>query len=265
MAEEGKGDSIVIKKIKKGGHAAHGGAWKVAYADFVTAMMAFFLVMWIVAMDQPAKEGIQKYFQDPIKYLMGSEKINTGIFESSDGAQMVNNKKKGGATDDNKQGGISKLHLMSNEILAGLQNFKSNIHGFKVFPDHIQFAITAESMFSAGSALLRPESEPMLNKLAQVLKSVDANIVVEAHTDDIQPEATEFESNWELTAARAAKVVRYFIEEHTFDPTRLSALGAGDARPAADNRTPAGRADNRRVDLYVIPFKGDGIRNRVPQ
>src|SRR3982750_996601 len=65
MAEEGGGTTIVIKKIKKGGHGHHGGAWKVAYADFVTAMMAFFLVMWIVAQSKPVKEAVAGYFRDP--------------------------------------------------------------------------------------------------------------------------------------------------------------------------------------------------------
>ena len=62
---------IIIKRVKKGGHGAHGGAWKIAYADFVTAMMAFFLVMWIVGMDDNAKNVIEGYFSNPVGYKKG--------------------------------------------------------------------------------------------------------------------------------------------------------------------------------------------------
>jgi chemotaxis protein MotB len=74
VADDPGSTNIIIKKIKKGGHGHHGGAWKVAYADFVTAMMAFFLTMWIMGMSQDTKEGIQKFFNDPMKYLFGNPK-----------------------------------------------------------------------------------------------------------------------------------------------------------------------------------------------
>lgn len=265
MADEKGGDSIVIKKIKKGGHGAHGGAWKVAYADFVTAMMAFFLVMWIVAMDQSTKEGIQKYFEDPIKYIYGSDSISTGLFQSQDGNQNVKNNKKGGDADGKKTGTLGQLHLVAEEMLTGMRQFKPDIEGFKAFPDHIQFAITAEEVFAPGSTLLLPEVEPILNVIANALKNLDVNIMIEAHSDDIQPEATDYPSNWELTAARAATVARYFVEGHSYEPTRISAMAAGDSRPIADNRTPAGRSRNRRVDFYLVPYKGDGSARMPPR
>src|SRR4051812_48865467 len=110
MADE-PGTTIIIKKIKKAGHGHHGGAWKVAYADFVTAMMAFFLVMWIVGMSQESKEGIQKYFNDPIK-LMSMEKFFVGLFDGSSGTQMMSGTNRGGVVDSKKAGGLSKVHLI---------------------------------------------------------------------------------------------------------------------------------------------------------
>ena len=264
MAEEGGGTTIVIKKIKKGGHGHHGGAWKVAYADFVTAMMAFFLVMWIVAMSQETKKGIENYFKDPIKYLMGAEKINTGVFESSRGAQMVSGAKSGGVVDSSQEGGLSRLHLLAQRIDAGMAAFKPEVLGLKVYPDRIQFAITAESLFAPGSDLLKPDAEALLNRIAGILKSIDAYVMVEAHTDDLPPENERFETNWELSGLRAAHVVRYFIEGHFMDPSKLSPMGAGEFRPIADNRTPEGRAKNRRVDFYIIPDKENKFGIRSP-
>lgn len=254
MADENKSEgSIIIKKIKKGGHGHHGGAWKVAYADFVTAMMAFFLLMWIVGQSQQTKEGIQRYFNDPIKYLFGAEQIFTGLFSGNNGRQMTSAANKGGVTDGNKSGGISKLHLIADNIQTWTKPFKSEIYQFKVLPDRIQFAITAQSLFSPGSHLLREDSQQVLASIAKSLKPLGANIMIEAHTDDLPIESESFSTNWELSAARAATVVRYFIEAEGFDPTKLTAMAAGEFRPIADNSTPEGRAKNRRIDVYVIP------------
>ena len=256
--------TIVIKKIKKAGHGHHGGAWKVAYADFVTAMMAFFLVMWIVGMSQQQKEGIQKYFNDPLKYLFGSEKAFMGVFDGNDGAQMMNSPNKGGVVNSNKAGGLSQLHLLMQQIENNTQMFKPEVFGFKVLPDRIQFAITAQALFNPGSVLLRPEAEPLLKRVAEMVSNVNANIMIEAHTDDLPTESPTYETNWELSAVRAATVVRYFVEGHRFDPSKLTALGAGEFRPVADNRTPEGRAKNRRIDVYVIPDKDNRLDFRKP-
>ena len=264
MADEPSNQTIIIKKIKKAGHGGHGGAWKVAYADFVTAMMAFFMVMWIVGMSQATKEGIQRYFNDPFKYLFGSERIFQGVFEGNEGAQMMNSPNKGGVANTNKAGGLSKLHLLAKEIETGMTLFKPEVFGFRVDPDRIQFAITAQSLFSAGSYLLKPEADPLLQKISALLKDVKANIMVEAHTDDIPPDNPQFETNWELSALRAATVVRYFVEGHYFDPSKLTLMGAGEFRPVADNRTPDGRAKNRRIDIYVIPEKENRFGFRSP-
>jgi len=263
MAEEPKAP-IIIKKIKKGGHGHHGGAWKVAYADFVTAMMAFFLVMWIVGMSQEDKEGIQKYFNDPISFLQGAMQINTGVLQSTSGNQNINATAKGGVMESSKSGGLTRLHLLAQEIDTGMTPFKSEIFDFKVFPDRIQFAITAQSLFSPGSTLIREEAEPLLNRVAKVLKKSDAYIMVEAHTDDLPSDNYAYETNWELSTARAAKVVRYFVDGHFFDPAKMTAMGAAEFQPISDNATPEGRARNRRIDLYIIPANKSRFGFRAP-
>ena len=263
MAEENK-TTIIIKKIKKAGHGHHGGAWKVAYADFVTAMMAFFLVMWIVGLSQPAKEGIQKYFNDPLKYMFGSERAFMGVFDGNQGAAAVSSPDKGGVADSSKTGGIARLHLLAKDVENQMEPFKPDVYGFKVSPDKIQFAITAHALFSPGSVAMKPEAEPLLNRIADILRKITANIIIEAHTDDLKPENPEFPTNWELSSLRASTVVRFFVEGHQFDPSRMSALGASEYRPISDNRTTEGRAKNRRIDIYVIPDKEDAPQFRAP-
>lgn len=251
--DENNDQSIIIKKIKKAGHGHHGGAWKVAYADFVTAMMAFFLVMWIIGMSDEDKKKIEQYFNDPIEHQFGSQSIFTGLFSSQEGKQIVSNEKKGGVVDSMKQGGISRVHLLAHEVKDWMSPFESDVLEFKVHPDRIQFALTAESMFSPGSVLLKTEAEPLLRRIAEVLKPLDAHFMIEAHTDDLPIDNPNYPTNWELSAVRAATVVRYFIEAHYFDAAKLTAMAAGETKPVADNRTPAGRAKNRRIDIYIIP------------
>ncbi len=264
MADENNGTTIVIKKIKKGGHGHHGGAWKVAYADFVTAMMAFFLVMWIVAMSQPQKEGIEKFFNDPLKYMFGTDRIFSGIFSANNGKEAIDQSKKGGVAQTNKSGGISRLHLLAKNIETGMAPFKAEIFDFRVQPDRIQFAITAESLFSPGAVLLKSDSEGLLNRIAEILKTIDASFLVEGHTDDLPTESPLFATNWELSALRAATVVRFFVEGHYIDPAKMTAMSAGEFKPIADNRTPEGRARNRRIDIYIIPETENRFGVRKP-
>jgi chemotaxis protein MotB len=264
VADENNNTTIIIKKIKKAGHGHHGGAWKVAYADFVTAMMAFFLVMWIVAMSQPMKEGIQRYFEDPLKHLFGSEQVFQGLFEAQNGKEMMSTPKTGGVADTTKTGGLAKLHLLATELKEDMKLFTPEVFGFRVHPDRIQFAITAQALFSPGGVLLKPEAQPLLDRISKLLKPLNANVMVEAHTDDLPADAPNVESNWELSALRAATVVRYFIEGHYFDPSKMTAMAASEFRPVADNRTPEGRAKNRRVDIYVIPDKENKFGYRSP-
>lgn len=251
MADDPGNSNIIIKKIKKGGHGHHGGAWKVAYADFVTAMMAFFLTMWIMGLSQPQKEGIQKFFNDPMKYLFGNPKIFTGIFENQAGKTFVASPEMGGASETGTKGGNHRFRIVADKIKSDMSEFKSDVVDIEFNDNGVQFAITAEALFSSGSALLRPESESMLAKVAEILKPVDAFIVVEAHTDDLPPQSQVAATNWELSALRAATVVRYFTEGNSFDPSKISAKAVAEFNPIADNRTPEGRAKNRRVNIFL--------------
>jgi chemotaxis protein MotB len=262
MADENNNQTIIIKKIKKGGHGHHGGAWKVAYADFVTAMMAFFLTMWIMGMSQDQKKGIQDYFNDPLKYLFGTPKVFSGVFSGSVGDQMVNTSEGGGSAAGH--GKSKQMHFLADTMTKWFKPFDGDVTPVKIYPDRVQFAITAESLFSPGSILLKRDSQPVLDRVAEVLKSVDSYVMIEAHTDDLKVESPQYATNWELSAMRAATVVRYFVEGHYLDPSKITAMAAAEYRPIADNSTPEGRAKNRRIDIYVIPEKEGLFNIRAP-
>lgn len=110
-------------------------------------------------------------------------------------------------------------------------------------------------LFASGSADLKPEGRAVLKKLAaQILKIPDQRVRVEGHTDNVPISTPRFPSNWELSASRAAQVVRAF-EEAGLDSTRLEAIGFGPNRPIEDNATPEGRSRNRRIEIVLVPIE----------
>ncbi|MFP4472415.1 MAG: flagellar motor protein MotB [Candidatus Omnitrophota bacterium] len=113
----------------------------------------------------------------------------------------------------------------------------------------------AEVLFNSGKAVLRDEALSTLDKVARVLKTTveQMRVGVEGHTDNVPITHSKWESNWELSTARALSVLHYLVGEHTIDPHRLSATGYGEYHPVASNATPEGRQKNRRVEIVILP------------
>ena len=222
---------IIIKRIKKGGHGAHGGAWKIAYADFVTAMMAFFLLMWLLGSTAEGdKKGIADYFASPLKVaMMGG---GTG---SGDSSSVV----KGGGTDLSRSSGqvkagdidaqrktyqlkalkadqrraeaarLEALKQKVDDVLAAspkLAAMKSQIR-LDMTPDGLRIQIVDEQsrpMFDSGSAVVKPYMRELLREIGGVLAEVPNHLKLEGHTD-AQPfgAGERGYSNWELSSDRA--------------------------------------------------------------
>jgi chemotaxis protein MotB len=222
---------IIIKRVKKGGHAAHGGAWKIAYADFVTAMMAFFLLMWLLgSTTEGDKKGIADYFSSPLKVS-----LMAGGTTSGDSSSVV----KGGGTDlsradgqvkngdveaqrrtlqlkalkaDQRRAEASRLEslkkkvedvLAANPKLAALQ---SQIR-LEMTRDGLRIQIVDEqnrAMFDSGSAVVKPYMRELLREIGTVLTEVPNRLTLEGHTD-AQPfgAGERGYSNWELSSDRA--------------------------------------------------------------
>ena len=112
--------------------------------------------------------------------------------------------------------------------------------------------LTGRALFDFGKANIRKDAIPILNEVIKALKKVPNQVAVEGHTDNIPIHTKEFPSNWELSVARAARVVRYFIEVGKISPKRLRAAGYGEYRPLYPNDTPEHRALNRRVEIVIL-------------
>jgi len=131
--------------------------------------------------------------------------------------------------------------------------------GISVSPRGAAISVTVASriLFEPGEASITPPARRALARIAGVLKEKypDREIVVEGHTDSVAPKKTagEFPTNWELSCARAVAVARWLVEEGALAPERVSAAAFADTRPVASNRTPEGRAENRRVEIVILP------------
>jgi chemotaxis protein MotB len=222
---------IIIKRVKKAGHVAHGGAWKIAYADFVTAMMAFFLLMWLLgSTTEGDKKGLSDYFQSPLKVAMqggsGAGASNSVIQGGgNDLTQSAGQAKRGDGADksarkmsgDKLKAEVARrdakmLAALSSKI-AGviasnpkMSEFSSQIR-LEITPDGLQIQIVDDQkrpMFDSGSATVKPYMREILQEIGIALLDVENKISLDGHTDrSSYANAARGYSNWELSADRA--------------------------------------------------------------
>ena len=222
---------IIIKRVKKGGHATHGGAWKIAYADFVTAMMAFFLLMWLLgSTSEGDKKGLSDYFQSPLKVALqggsgagASDSVVMG--GGNDLTQKSGQSKRGDGMDpiakrlsgdqlkaEMAKQDAKKLAALSAKISAMITNnpklaeYSSQIR-LEATPDGLQIQIVDDQkrpMFDSGSASVKPYMLDILREIGAALNGVDNKISLDGHTDrSPYGSADRGYSNWELSSDRA--------------------------------------------------------------
>jgi len=271
---------IIVKKIKKGGHAVHGGAWKIAYADFVTAMMAFFLLMWLLgSTTEGDKKGLSDYFSAPLKVSM----------MGGNGAGASNSVLPGGGSDLTQNAGQSRrsstdgndpvkkkmaLEVMKAEVakqdakkLAALSakisavissnpklaEFSSQIR-LDTTPDGLQIQIVDDQkrpMFDSGSASVKPYMRDILREIGAALIDVENKISLDGHTDrSPYSNADRGYSNWELSADRANASRRELVAAGLPDDKLARVVGLGSSN-LIDTINPLSPA-NRRISIIVM-------------
>jgi chemotaxis protein MotB len=228
--------------------------WLVSYADFITLLFAFFVVMYAIS---SVNEG---------KYRVMSESIVSAFRNepsTASGAMVMINPNNPAPVTIPTQRHPAKLNdparLVKKERLRNLAKELNQALAPLMAEGKVRMAegalgltidISASALFSPGEARLSPEAVRALSAVGRVLASADFPVRVEGHTDNVPITNPQFPSNWELSAARAASVVRLFIDNNV-DPRRLTATGYADQRPLADNATPEGRQKNRRVAITI--------------
>jgi chemotaxis protein MotB len=251
-----KDQPTIIIRRKKVVHGHHGGAWKVAYADFVTAMMAFFLVMWLAAQDSRIRDAVAGYFQEPglLPYQQSNAIIASGNGGIDSAGMPVINRKFNGQLEAEREA----LIRAAGQIHKGL----SALPGFAQLKNQIEFAVTTEglrielvdnsgsSFFDSGSSVLRGESEKILSVIATEISAFTNDVVIEGHTDSRPYTANGRQyTNWELSSDRAHAARRVMLA------SGLRADQISAVRGFADRelRVPEDSTDprNRRVSIVV--------------
>ena len=229
--------------------------WLVSYADFVTLLLAFFVTMYaITRLDSEkmhlAQESINRALSAPV--FLGGFPVDSGLDKTTAsgisgdlvGATLVHAPPSSQIEEVTKTvRGVLKEQLEKEEVRL-LHNERGLVLRLPEF-----------LLFDSGQAQLRPEAMPMLTKLADILKRIPNQLIIEGHTDNRPIHTPQFPSNWELSTARAAALVRYLVEEQNLEPARLGAAGYGEYRTVADNHDEKGRQANRRVELIIRPME----------
>ena len=252
--------------------------WLVSYADFITLLFAFFVVMYAISSVNEGKyrvlsESLSAIFQskpmsdDPIQIgerprevlplpegplapersdAVGEVEPEEAI-ETETEAEPASQSTPGGALD---QDGLAQR--IADEIAISLQDYiDQDLLKINRVGDRIEIEMKEKMLFSSGKARLSSTALRALRELSKTLVRIPSHLQIEGHTDNVPISTPEFPSNWELSAARAASVV-HFLARQGVEPWRMAAVGLGEHRPIAENGDEKGRAVNRRVTVVVV-------------
>jgi len=230
--------------------------WLVSYADFITLLFAFFVVMYSLSSINEGKyrilsDALMQAFRSGL-ILEGAQQVTEPAVISGSMVPPITRKTPAQHEEEQRRRDMARrMNSMADEIRRvlgpltreGRVTVTEGAHGITV-------EINASALFPPAEATLGSEAVAALRAVAAVLAPTSFSIIVEGHTDNLPINTFRFPSNWELSAARASSVVRLFVESGV-SPERLTAAGYADQRPVAPNSTEEGRARNRRVTILI--------------
>ncbi len=234
--------------------------WLVSYADFITLLFAFFVVLFATAKaDQKKQVAMSQAIDAAFKSL--------GIFPDA-ARKPAHNMNSQPATE----GAVMPMNIVMGEDVLSPARVKSDLESLQrdlqqrlsnqvaqhtvsiqMGRDGLVISLREAGFFDSGSAAPRPGTLGTLQQIAGSLSHTGYDMRVEGHTDNVPIHTEEFDSNWELSSARATRIARLFVELKAIAPDRLSAAGYAEYHPVASNATSEGRGSNRRVDIVVLP------------
>lgn len=233
-----------MARKKKKGDDVNTNAWMDTYADTITLLLTFFILLYSMsAVDTQKLNELTAALKNS---LQGSTKVTD--LKNIDQIKVAIEK------DGDKL--ASKYEDLSKKLnkIIDEKGLKDDI---KVREEDrgIVLQLGENILFDPGKADLKEDRKKVLDGITSIIKSTDNDVLVEGHTDDVPMHNKEFASNWELSTARAVGVVEYFVDEQKLDPIRFSAKGYGEFKPLVKNDTPEHRATNRRVDILIVEQK----------
>lgn len=219
--------------------------WVISYADLVTLLLGFFIILYATAdANQTKMEALARGLADA---------FNVGVKEGNAGDTFF----EGGTGVIPERNDAASLDFDLDQVrrLIEERSLEAGVAGQILVTreeDRIVIRLADNLVFPSASADIRPEAVQLLDIVAAAVNQTDNEIRVEGHTDNIPLATDKYPSNWELSSARATAVLRLLTEELGVDPNRAFAAGFGEYRPIASNLTPEGRALNRRADIVLL-------------
>jgi len=234
--------------------------WLVSYADFITLLFAFFVVLY-------ASANADKKKQQDVSVAIDAAFRSLGIFASATRSPAVT----AGAAATADQPVVPMNIVMGEDVLApaavksDLERIRRDLTqalsnqvathtvSIKMGRDGLVISLREAGFFASGSATPKSATLPTLRQIAARLGATPYDLRIEGHTDNVPIRNEEFDSNWELSSARATRIARLILDQKLIAPDRVSAAGYAEFHPVAPNETPEGRSENRRIDLVVLP------------
>jgi chemotaxis protein MotB len=231
--------------------------WLVSYADFITLLFAFFVVLYASSQVDRRKVGklaraIQTGFEEMGVFPASRTQIplNTNSQMPFTMAQVIASSPEDSLIPPPEDPDLS---ILQSDLKEALHN-EIALHEVDLHrePEGLVVSLREFGFFQSGSATIKVESLPALDRIASLLAIRTCGLRIEGHTDNVPIHTAQMASNWELSTARATELIRLLIVRHRFSPERLSAAGYAEYHPIASNLTLQGRAQNRRVDIVIL-------------
>jgi chemotaxis protein MotB len=253
------------RRERRRNHVSHE-RWLVSYADFVTLLFAFFVVLYASSKaDQKKQQEIAQAINSAFRALAIFPDTSRRLVDLKN-VSAIN------PTKTNPDQAITPLNIvMGEDVLAPVKitedldqlqkllekmlsdQIAQHTVAIRMGRDGLVISLREAGFFDSGSAIPHPDTLPVLRRIAEALGKTLYDVRIEGHTDNVPIHNAEFDSNWELSAARATRIAHILLDSHSILPERLSAAGYAEYHPVATNETSVGRAENRRVDLVVMP------------
>ncbi len=229
-------DRIMRRRRKKEEEHENVERWMVSYADFVTLLFCFFTAMYAISNIDSDKLG---KFVDSMRSAFHVEGARGNALSVIEGVQIF----------------VPANVEVESDVKDILGTFiKESKGSIDVTRDTrgVVMSVADKYFFPSGNAGLKDDSRDIMDEIASILHKYPNMIRIEGHTDNVPIHNEKFPSNWELSAARAISVAKYFVENHNIPPGKLSTIGYSEYKPVASNDTPSGRAKNRRVNIVIL-------------
>lgn len=245
-----------MSRRQKAGEHVHRDRWLVSYADFITLLFAFFVVLYASAQQDQKKQGL-------IAVSIEQAFRQLGLFPGEAAQRLPAGE--GGAKTAPVKMVLGDDLSASPEVQRNLRELQSHLAtllapqlaqhvvAMKLGRDGLTISLREAGFYDSGSAMPHASSRATLDKLGATLAATPYDLRIEGHTDNVPIHTAQFASNWELSTARASELAKMLIVQYGIAPGRLSAAGYAQYHPVASNATAEGRAENRRVDIIVLP------------